>query len=387
MSRIPVGPLVKFLALAVVVAMATTVLALTIANASGGERTTYTARFTDASGLLRGDDVRIAGVVVGSVDDVRIVDRRFAEVEFSVARDQPLPASVTASILYRNLIGQRYVSLEQGAGPTGEQLPEGGTIPVDRTRPPLNLTVLFNGFKPLFTALDPEQVNQLSFEIIQVLQGQGGTVKSLLASTASLTHTIADRDEVIGQVIDNLNAVLDAVNARDGQLSELISSLQALVSGLSEDREPIGEAIVSVGELTDVTAGLLSDARPPLRDDIGHLGDLSENLNAQDEELEQAIQNLPGKLRTVTRAGSYGSWFNFYLCGLSGQIGLEPLVHDFEIPAFNAASPRCGPDPDGVQDERPELLGGIPPRLPDGGPLPELPLPELRLPDLTGGGG
>ncbi len=336
MRRIPVGPLVKFLALAVVVALATTVLALTIANASGGARTTYTARFTDASGLLRGDDVRI-------------VDWRFAEVEFSVAADQPLPASVGASILYRNLIGQRYLALEQGAGPTGEMLPAGGTIPVERTRPPLNLTVLFNGFKPLFTALDPEQVNQLSFEIIQVLQGQGGTIKSLLARTASLTNTLADRDEVIGQVIDNLNAVLETVNARDEQLSELISSLQALVSGLAEDREPIGEAIVSIGELTEVTAGFVEDARPPLRDDIGHLGDLAENLNAQDERLEQTIQNLPPKLEKVIRAGSHGSWFNFYLCGGSGSIGLGPLIPAVEVEAFHSDVPRCGANPDGGQ--------------------------------------
>ena len=388
MSRIPLAPLVKFLTLAVVVALATTVLALTIANASGGAQTTYTARFTDASGLLRGDDVRIAGVVVGTVDDIRIVDRRLAEVEFSVAQDQPLPASVQASILYQNLVGQRYLSLEQGTGPTDEVLPADGTIPVERTRPPLDLTVLFNGFKPLFTALDPEQVNQLSFEIIQVLQGQGGTIKSLLAHTASLTNTIADRDEVIGQVIDNLNAVLETVNSRDEQLGELISSLQALVSGLAEDREPIGEAIVSIGELTEVTAGFVEDARPALRDDIGHLGDLAENLNAQEEELEQTIQNLPGKLQTITRAGSYGSWFQFYLCGASGSIGLEPYVPAFEIPVFTSSAPRCGPDPDGVQGEDPKLLGGLPPSLPDGEPgVPELPLPELPLPDLTGSGG
>ena len=388
MRRIPVGALVKFLTLAVVVALATTVLAATIANSVGGQRTSYTARFTDASGLLRGDDVRIAGVVVGTVDDVRIVDRRFAQVEFSVAQDQPLPASVRASILYLNLIGQRYLSLEQGAGPTGAVLPAGGSIPVERTRPPLNLTVLFNGFKPLFAALDPEQVNQLSFEIIQVLQGQGGTVKSLLASTSSLTNTLADRDEVIGQVVQNLNTVLETVNARDEQLSELISSLQALVSGLAEDREPIGEAIVSIGELTEVTAGFVEDARPALRDDIGLLGDLSENLNAQDEKLEQTIQNLPGKLQTVTRAGSHGSWFNFYLCGLSGEVGLKPYIPAFEIPVFTSSAPRCGADPDGVEGERPEPLGGIPPELPDGGqPVPELPVPELPLPDLSQGGG
>jgi phospholipid/cholesterol/gamma-HCH transport system substrate-binding protein len=379
MSRFPVAAFVKFAALTVVVAMATTVLALTIANASGGERTAYTARFTDASGLLPGDDVRIAGVIVGSVDEIRIVDRRVAEVAFSVASDQPLPASVTAAILYRNLIGQRFLSLEQGTGPTGQVLPAGGTIPVERTRPPLNLTVLFNGFKPLFTALDPQQVNQLSFEIVQVLQGQGGTVQSLLASTSSLTNTLADRDELIGQVIDNLNAVLDTVNARDEQLSELIGSLQALVSGLAEDREPIGDAIVSIGELTEVTAGFVQEARPPLRADVDHLGDLAGNLNASDETLERTLQNLPGKLDRLMRVGGHGGWFNFYLCGVSGQVGLEPYLPPTELPVYNSPSPRCGPDPDGVQGEAPDPLGG-----------PALPAPPSDVPllgGLLGGGG
>jgi phospholipid/cholesterol/gamma-HCH transport system substrate-binding protein len=394
-TRFPVGPLVKFLTFAVVVALATTVLALTIANASGGVRTTYTARFIDASGLLRGDDVRIAGVVVGSVDDVRIVDRRLAEVEFSVAADQPLPASVGASILYRNLVGQRYLALEQGTGPTGEVLPPGGTIPVERTRPPLNLTVLFNGFKPLFTALDPEQVNQLSFEIIQVLQGQGGTVRSLLARTASLTNTLADRDEVIGQVIDNLNVVLETVNSRDEKLSELISALQALVSGLADDREPIGEAIVSIGELTEVTAGFLEEARPPLRDDVVLLGDLAEQLNSQDEKLEQTIRNLPGKLETIARAGSYGSWFNFYLCDLSGAIGLEPYLPPIEL-GFTNTHRRCYADGGGGGED--SLAGGgfVPalpglPALPEAPALPAVPGlptdPDLPLPlRLLGGG-
>ena len=387
MRTFPVAPLVKFLAFTVVVALATTVLALTIANATPGVRTEYTARFTDAAGLLVGDDVRIAGVVVGTVDDVRIVDRRLAEVAFSVTQDRPLPASVTASILYRNLIGQRFLSLEQGTGPTGEVLPPGGTIPVERTHPPLNLTVLFNGFKPLFTALDPEQVNQLSFEIIQVLQGQGGTVQSLLASTASLTSTIADRDEVIGQVIDNLNAVLDTVNGRSDELSELIDSLQALVSGLAEDREPIGDAIVSIGELTNVTAGFLEDARPPLRDDIGHLGDLARNLNASDDKLERTLQNLPGKLDAVSRAGSYGSWFSFYLCGLSGSVGLEPYLPPTDLAVYSSPVPRCGADPDGVAGETPGLLDGLPPSLPDGSPLAPPDPSDLDLPLLPLVGG
>lgn len=352
MSRLPVAALVKFLVLAVVVALATTVLAVTIANASSGDRATYTARFTDAAGLLVGDDVRIAGVVVGVVRDVRIVDRRLAEVEFSVDRAQTLPASVTAAVNYKNLVGQRFLGLEQGSEPGGT-LAEGDTIPEDRTRGPLNLTTLFNGFKPLFTALDAQQVNQLSFEIIEVLQGQGGTIQSLLANTASLTNTIADRDQVIGEVIDNLNAVLETVNARDEQLSQLIASLQALVSGLSEDREPIGEALASIGELTQVTAGFLEDARPPLRDDIVALGDLSDNLNASEATVETFLQNWSPKLRKLTRAGSYGSWFNFYLCGIGGQIGLSPFIDPVRLDLYQNAADRCGPDPDGAATASP----------------------------------
>ncbi|MEJ3653885.1 MCE family protein [Actinomycetes bacterium KLBMP 9759] len=385
MSRIPVAALAKFLALALVVTLATTVLAVTIANGSAGDRTAYTARFTDATGLLPGDDVRIAGVVVGVVDDVRIVDRRFAEVAFTVDAAQSVPASATASVLYKNLIGQRFLALGPGDNPTGARLAADGTIPVERTRPPLNLTTLFNGFKPLFAALDPQQVNQLSFEIVQVLQGQGGTVQSLLASTASLTNTLADRDEVIGQVIDNLNSVLDTVNSRDEKLSELVSSLQGLVSGLAEDREPIGDALVSIGRLTEVTGDLVGEARPGLRDDIAALGDLAGNLNDTSEKLEKTIQFLPYKLDTITRAGSYGSWFQFYLCGLTGSVGLEPYLPPVEIPAYESPSPRCGSDPDGVEGQRPGLLDGLPPSLPTGAPQAPFAVPEVPLLPMLGG--
>lgn len=399
MRHIPVGALVKFLSLALVVALATTVLALTIANASGDDRVGYTARFTDAAGLLRGDDVRIAGVVVGIVDDVRIVDRRIAEVAFSVRRDQRIPVSASASILYKNLIGQRFVQLGLGVGPTGEQLPEGGSIPVERTKPPLNLTTLFNGFKPLFTALDPQQVNQLSFEIIQVLQGQGGTIKSLLASTASLTSHLADRDQLIGQVIDNLNGVLETVNSRDQQLSELVGSLQALVSGLAKDREPIGDAIESIGELTTVTAGLVGDARPALKEDIEQLGKLAGNLNDTAPKLEKTIRFMPYKLNVLNRSASYGSWFQFYLCGFSGQVGLSPLIKPIKIPQFRAAVDRCGSDPKGTggsegdaQKASDNPLAELPlPSIPGSAAVPqvpELPVPEApKVPDLPLVGG
>ncbi|MCW0212369.1 MAG: MCE family protein [Pseudonocardia sp.] len=361
--RLPLGPLVKFGVFAVVTLLATTVLGLTIANSQGGDKTTYSARFTDVNGLLTGDDVRIAGVVVGSVERVRIVDRRMAEVDFSVDSALRVPASATAAVLYRNLIGQRFLSLGQGAGATGATLAAGDTIPVERTKPPLNLTTLFNGFKPLFTALDPQQVNQLSMQIVSTLQGEGGTVQSLLASTASLTGTIADKDQVIGQVIDNLNGVLGTIDRHDQNLDQLIVSLQQLVSGLAQDRQPIGAALASIGELTDVTGGFLADARPPLRDDIAALGDLSANLDRAQPTIERLLEFSPSKLNKISRAASYGSWFQFYLCGLSGSIGIGGLVPAQELPLFQADAPRCGADPDGAAGRQSPLLPSLPPAV------------------------
>lgn len=308
------GPLVKSLVFVVVTALATTVLALSIANTSVGTTAGYNARFTDVTGLVVGDGVRIAGVRVGQVERISVADRRVANVRFTVESDRRLPASVTATIKYLNLVGQRYIELDQGVGAVGRNLEPGATIPLERTTPALNLTELFNGFRPLFQALSPKDVNQLSGEIIQVLQGEGTTVNTLIATVGSLTGTLAGKDQVIGQVITNLNAVLDTVNSRGTELADLITTLQQLVSGLAADRQPIGAAISSLADLTTSTAGLLQEGREPLRRDIASLGRLSATLADNSPTVDTFLRRLPVKEQTIARLASYGSWLNFYMC-------------------------------------------------------------------------
>ncbi|MEO6085997.1 MAG: MCE family protein [Umezawaea sp.] len=337
--------LVKMVVFAAVTVTLTWVLGATIANVGGSGDSSYTARFTDVVGLNVGDDVRMSGVRVGRVTSIEVADRTLADVGFEVDAQRVLPAGVSAVIRYRNLIGQRYVALDVGVGDVGATLPPGGRIPVERTRPALNLTVLFNGFKPLFEALSPDEVNQLSYEIIQVLQGEGGTIDSLLAHTASLTTALADKDEVIGQVIDNLNSVLGTVNARGPQLSGLITQVQQLATGLAEQRRPIGDAISALGDLTSATAGLLTDVRPPLKGDIAALGLLSANLGDSGQMLDELLIGLPGNLQAFTRTASYGSWFNFFLCQMSGSVGIASLGVEVPIAPLPTTSmpARCGP--------------------------------------------
>ena len=339
-----VRPLVKSLAFAVVTVLATGLLAITIANKGSGDTATYLARFTDVTSLNPGDDVRMSGVRIGQVENVAVdTDGATAVVEFTVDRRWPLTAQVTATVKFRNLIGQRYISLDQGAAAAGGgTLAEGATIPLERTRPALDLTAMFNGFKPLFQALDPEQVNKLSLEIVQVLQGEGGTVDSLVGHIGSLTTTLAQKDEVIGRVITNLNTVIGRVDERGDELSKLVRTTQQLVSGLAEDAVPIGEAIDGLSQLTTATAGLLADGREPLRRDIDALGALSRTLADNTPAFEAFLKNLPVKYETIGRTASYGSWLNLYLCSIDTDVPPAPgqTPGDIGLPVTDA---RCRP--------------------------------------------
>lgn len=310
-------PLVYSVIFIAVTVAATTVLGLSIASSGAGGSTGYYATFTDVTGLKTGDDVDVAGVRIGEVTSIAVTHRNLARVGFTVQQGRVLPASVTATIFYRDLIGDRYLALAQGTGPPGQTLAPGATIPLSQTTPALDLTELFNGFQPLFEALSPGDVNQLATEIIQVLQGEGTTMDSLLANVGTLTTTLADKSKVIDSVISNLNSVVTTVNNRGDALGTLVTTLQRLVSGLAADRQPIGSAIGALSGLTNATAGLLQQANPPIAADIRSLGALSATLADNSPVIAQFLQRLPVKETDIARLSSYGSWFNLFECSAS----------------------------------------------------------------------
>ncbi|MBJ8347949.1 MCE family protein [Antrihabitans sp. YC2-6] len=345
------GPLIKLAIFAAVTIFATAMLALTIANSGGSGGTTFKAQFEDVTSLNKGDEVRIAGVRVGSVEKISIVDRRTAEVEFTLTDRDWLPANVHATIRFRNLVGQRYIALTQGEGGDGEKLSAGGTIELGNTQPAVNLTELFNGFRPLFQTLSADDVNQLSFEIIQVFQGESGTIANLVSNTAKLTNKIADKDAVIGELVDNLTGVLDTVNQRDDELNDMLIKTQQLVSGLAAERGTIGQSVQSLADLTDATADLLQPTRPSLQGSIAGLSQVAYELASREDEVNEALVNLPLKMERLGRVGSYGSWFQFYLCGIdivagpgavdAPQLNLPAGLPTLNQPLYTNAAKRC----------------------------------------------
>ncbi|MDF1601957.1 MCE family protein [Nocardioides sp. YIM 152315] len=337
----------------VVSLLVTGLLAAIMGNIGFGAGTTYRAVFSTASMLEKGDDVRIAGVSVGEVKEVEHYQRSAAMVTFRIQSDVPLTTSSRAEIRFLNLVGDRYLALEEGGGRSARPLGDGGTLPIEQTKPALDLTTLFNGFQPLFQALDPEQINDLSLNLVQVLQGEGGTVQGLLQKTASLTNTLADRDQLIGQVVDNLTQTLTTVDSRHRQLSDLVIGLKDWMTDLARDRSTIGSSLTNISDLTVVVADLLREGRPLIKSDVAKLRKLAALMN-EDKSRAQVIEmldRLPESMTDQTRTGTYGSWYSYYLCGVNARItlpnglgdipGIKQLMNALNHLDFRSTAPRC----------------------------------------------
>lgn len=276
-------------------------------------RAQYHAVFSNVSGLEGGNFVRIAGVEVGKVTAVDLHRDGTVTVDFSVDRNLPLTEGTRAVVRYENLIGDRYLALEGGPGSVRE-LPAGGTIPLTQTAPALDVDALIGGFRPLFRALDPDQVNALSGELLKVFQGQGATVSSVLGQTSALTTTLADRDELIGQVITNLNTVLARFATRDDQFAEGLDKLSELVAGLSDRRSDITTGTAYVNAAAGTVADLFAEARQPLHDTVVQTDRFAGQIMADRDYVDDLVRTLPDAYQILSRQGLYGDYFGFYLC-------------------------------------------------------------------------
>ncbi|KAA1427817.1 MCE family protein [Nocardioides antri] len=341
----------KVLAFALTSVLLLGILASLIGNISLASARTYYAYFTDATGVNKGDRVRISGVEVGAVKGLQLVPadgRTLARVEFTVKEGVPLYRNAELQLRYENVVGQRYLSISEIAN-SGEKMPEDGTFPVEQTTPALNLTQLFNGFQPLFRALDPDRVNAFSFELVRAFQGESGSMAQLMRHTASLTHTLADRDQVIGRVVGNLNTLLETVAERDDELGALLVQFRDLMVGLSHGRGTLNRALPSLASLLESSSGMLGDIRPPLAGTVTSMRTLAGQVYDTRDALDASLKRLPVRLNVLARTASYGTWFNFYVCGLGVQLGLGNGTVNFSTPAV-AADERetvCGLGADG----------------------------------------
>ncbi|MFN3001789.1 MCE family protein [Mycolicibacterium wolinskyi] len=309
----------KFGAFAIVMAVLTAFLFMTFSEYRGGTYSSYSAVFKDASRLEAGDSVRVAGVRVGTVKSVSLQPDKSVLVEFDTDRSVALTTGTNAAVRYLNLVGDRYLELLDTPDST-RLLAAGSQIPVERTQSALDLDLLLGGLRPVIQGLNPQDVNALTSSLVNIFQGQGDTLDSLMSKTSSFSNTLGDNNEVIQQLIDNLNQVVGTLNKDGDKFSATIDRLEKLVSGLSEDRDPIGNAITSIDNGTASMASLLTQARPPLAGTVDQLNRLAPLLDDNKAVLDRGLQKGPDNYRKMARLGAYGSWIMYYVCGINLRV-------------------------------------------------------------------
>jgi phospholipid/cholesterol/gamma-HCH transport system substrate-binding protein len=310
------GTLIKFGIFGIIMAILTGFLFMVFSETRTGSTNEYSAVFADASRLKAGDSVRVAGIRVGTVTDVSLQADRRVLVGFDTDRTVALTQGTKAAVRYLNLVGDRYLELVDSPD-EAKILPAGGQIPLERTAPALDLDLLLGGLKPVIQGLNPQDVNALTTSLVQILQGQGGTIESLFSKTSSFTNSLADNNQVIEQLITDLHTTLDTLSTDGEDFSAAIDKFEQLVDGLTKDRDPIATAIERLDNGTASLTDLLGNVRPGLSGTIDQLYTLAPVLDSDKDRLDATLQRLPEIYRKLARVGSYGAFFPYYICGIS----------------------------------------------------------------------
>jgi phospholipid/cholesterol/gamma-HCH transport system substrate-binding protein len=338
------GTAIKLGAFSAVLLLFTAIIIVVFGQMRFDRTTGYSAIFSNASGLRPGQFVRASGVEVGKVSKVELYDGGSrVRVDFNVDRSLPLFDETTASIRYLNLIGDRYLELKRGD--SDRRMAAGGTIPIEHTEPALDLDALIGGFRPLFRALDPEKVNNIAQSLVTIFQGQGGTINDILDQTASLTSALADRDQAIGEVIRNLNTVLDTTVRHQKQFDETLVNFEKLITGLKNRADPIATSVADISDAAGTVSDLLADNRPLLQNTVNYLDAVQQPLVDQKAQLNDILVRLPNALKIIGRAGGiYGDFFNFYACDITLKLnGLQPGGPVRTVKITSQPSGRCTP--------------------------------------------
>ncbi len=270
------------------------------------------AVFTDATGVLNGDPVKIAGVEVGKVSNFR-VEVGEAIVTMELNGDIELPENVIADIKFRNLLGQRVINLERPESPSSVVLEEGGTIPVENTKPALDLSVVFNNLRPLIQSTNPEEINTVSRAVLAIFKGHEGDLEGVLGNLGELTTELADRDQRLAKLVGNLEKVTTILNNESGSVRIGLSQFSDFMSALAEVTPEIERTVDQLNTASGKFGGLISRNRTNLDQELTDLAALLRIVRENLGPLDRVAKQLKEVLLATARTQGYGKWWNLYV--------------------------------------------------------------------------
>ncbi|MEB4211081.1 MlaD family protein [Mycobacterium sp. 94-17] len=255
------GALWKFAVAAAVSGLLLIVISNVIRQPVAGETRSYTAEFTDISGLHEGADVRVRGVRVGKVQSLalnRSQGRTVAKVQFTLEHRYTIVPTSRLAVKFQALTGLRYIDVANAAqGPAPNRMT---SIPTSMTVPSFDVTVLFNGLQPVLATLDPSEINIFTENVATFLAGDGNGLGPMLDSIKRLTSLVSDREAVISTIMRNLKRVAEGVRGKSDELPKILDQVRIVADSamtvLDEFRKSQIYGPAFTGEVSRLLDGL-----------------------------------------------------------------------------------------------------------------------------------
>ncbi|BBZ15406.1 MlaD family protein [Mycobacterium branderi] len=277
------------------------VLFILVANAitqpTATDVRTYTAEFTDVSGLHLDADVRVRGVRVGKVQSVELKRRRgqsIAAVRFTLDKRYGVVSGTRLAVKYQALTGLRYVDVENPTESysTADLVTH---VTTAMTQPSFDITALFNGLQPVLATLNPDELNTFTANAASYLSGDGSGLASMLESIRKLTRFVSDRERVIATLMHNLSEISDVMGGHSKDLIQLVDWVNRPVNGALDALDEFRKSQVYGGEFSDAVLRILTNMGFPRHANSGAqfvYGTPDQNATNIDEGLDRAFTVL-----------------------------------------------------------------------------------------------
>ncbi|MFN2526046.1 MAG: MCE family protein [Actinomycetota bacterium] len=278
------------------------------------------AAFTDATGILVGDLVKIAGVDVGKVTGFRVEDGE-AIVTLELKSDVELPSNVGAEIKYRNLLGQRTVNLVRPEIPAQDVLEDGDLIPSSNTKPALDLSIVFNNLRPLIQSTNPEEINTVARAVVEIFEGREKDLAGILGNVGELADTLSDRDQRLARLVGDLDDVTKILNGQSQNIRSSLRQFSTFLESLHEVSPTISNVVDQLEEAARKFGGVVVRNRTNLDQELRDLTVVLEVIDDNLGPLGRVAKNLKEILLATARSQSYGKWWNLYVVNLCPELG------------------------------------------------------------------
>ncbi len=276
-----------------------------------GGGTGYTAYFAEASGLQAGNEVRIAGVTVGSVTGVSLDGDKVA-VTFDV-KNAWVGDRTTAAIEIKTLLGDKYLAIDPlGTAAQNPAVP----IPLSRTASPYDVTQAFSGFAQQVSQIDTAQLAQSLQSLSDAFATTPPYVRQALRGLASLSASVASKDAEVTSLLAGAKKVTGTLAGEDARFAALLDDGNLLLAELRQRQDAISAMLTDTRELAVQISGLVNDDQAQLTPALQALNQVTDVLQANQANLTKALALAGPYYKLVGNALGNGRWFDVYLCGL-----------------------------------------------------------------------